>query len=185
VGHQKTCTVSFCDSSGIGHAVDVGAETLYEAAVLALKSFRDHECAPAQVAELSIEVKNPSVTHTITVRKLVDWLNGSAKSPKEALDKSWLREVLGLSSDKPPLERIGGTPENFRCITHDPYVTDLERSHCELRATLILAGKEIRRLNFGRRDNPVLVKMRQVLRDAREVAHGAKPSARIRIKLTK
>jgi hypothetical protein len=37
-------------------------------------------------------------------------------------------------------------------------VTDLERSHNELRAALIIAGREIRRLNFGRRDNAVLKK---------------------------
>jgi hypothetical protein len=58
------------------------------------------------VAQLSIEVKSPGVTHTISVRKLEDWLNGSAKSPKEAVDKGRLREVLGLSRDKPSPERI-------------------------------------------------------------------------------
>jgi hypothetical protein len=40
-------------------------------------------------------------------------------------------------------------------------VTDLERSHLELRTALILAGKEIRKLNFGRRDTPLLRKLRQ------------------------
>jgi hypothetical protein len=35
-------------------------------------------------------------------------------------------------------------------------MTDLERSHAELRAAVILAGKEIRKLNFGKRDTPVL-----------------------------
>jgi hypothetical protein len=70
-------------------------------------------------------------------------------------------------------------------VAHDPYVTDLERPHCELRAMLILVGKEIRKLSFGRRDNPLLVKMREVLRDARAVARDANPSVRIRIKLTK
>jgi hypothetical protein len=46
-------------------------------------------------------------------------------------------------------------------------VTDLERSHNELRAALIVAGREIRRLNFGKRDNAVL---RATLRDARKIA---------------
>jgi hypothetical protein len=35
-------------------------------------------------------------------------------------------------------------------------VTDLERSHVELRGALILAGKQITKLNFGKRDDPVL-----------------------------
>lgn len=42
-------------------------------------------------------------------------------------------------------------------------------SHDELRAILILAGREIRKLNFGKTDTQILRKMRQVLRDARAV----------------
>jgi hypothetical protein len=60
--------------------------------------------------------------------------------------------------------------EIFPRLRHVPYVTDLERSHAELRAALILAGKEIRKLNFGRRNTPVLVMMRRTLREARAVA---------------
>jgi hypothetical protein len=48
VGTRTTCTVSFRDSEGILHSVDVGAETFFEAAMLALKSFREHDCAPGQ-----------------------------------------------------------------------------------------------------------------------------------------
>jgi hypothetical protein len=49
-------------------------------------------------------------------------------------------------------------------------VTDLERSHAKVRAALILAGKRIRKLSFGRRDDPVLPILRRVLREARAVA---------------
>jgi hypothetical protein len=48
--------------------------------------------------------------------------------------------------------------------------SDLQRSHDELRAALVTAGKEIRKLNFGKRDAPVLQLMRRVLREARAVA---------------
>lgn len=48
--------------------------------------------------------------------------------------------------------------------------SDLARSHDELRAAVILAGKEIRKLNFGKQDSQVLQKLRQVLKDARVVA---------------
>lgn len=58
VGTRKPCTVSFQDSDGVRHAVEVGAETLYEAAVLALKSFREHDCSPGPAAHLAIEVKS-------------------------------------------------------------------------------------------------------------------------------
>jgi hypothetical protein len=49
-------------------------------------------------------------------------------------------------------------------------MTDLERSHAELRAAVIVAGREIRRLNFGKLDNKTLVLLRRVMREAREVA---------------
>ncbi len=40
--------------------------------------------------------------------------------------------------------------------------SDLMRSHDELRAALIVAGREIRKLNFGKKDSPVLQKLREV-----------------------
>jgi hypothetical protein len=85
VGTRKTCTVSFSDPEGVRHSVEVGAETLYEAAVLALKSFREHDCGPGPAAHLAVEVKSPSVTHTVVTRSIEEWPNGGAKSPKEAL----------------------------------------------------------------------------------------------------
>ena len=62
--------------------------------MLALKSFREHDCAPGPAAHLSIEVKSPSVTHAIVARKIEEWLNGGAKSPKEAIEKRRLKELL-------------------------------------------------------------------------------------------
>jgi hypothetical protein len=47
---------------------------------------------------------------------------------------------------------------------------DLLRSHDELRTALLIAGKEIRKLNFGRKDSEVLKLLRRVLRQARETA---------------
>ena len=52
-------------------------------------------------------------------------------------------------------------------------MTDLERFHSEVRVALITARREIRRLNFGRRDNPVLNKLREVMRDAGRGGDGA------------
>jgi hypothetical protein len=49
-------------------------------------------------------------------------------------------------------------------------LTDSEASHAQLRLALILAGTEIRRLNFGRRSSPILVKLRGVLNNARIAA---------------
>lgn len=49
-------------------------------------------------------------------------------------------------------------------------MTELQRSHAELRAAVMLAGKEIRKLNFGKADSPVLATLRRALRDSRAVA---------------
>ena len=49
-------------------------------------------------------------------------------------------------------------------------VADLLRSHHKLRAALRLAGMQIRKLNFGRQDDPLLQNLRRTLRDARPVA---------------
>jgi hypothetical protein len=43
-----------------------------------------------------------------------------------------------------------------------------------LRAALILAVKRIRKLNFGKRDDPVLPVLRRVLRESRVVAQSFK-----------
>jgi hypothetical protein len=47
----------------------------------------------------------------------------------------------------------------------------------------ILAGKEIRKLNFGRADSPVLGLLRRVLRDARAVARKEGITTRVRLDL--
>ncbi len=52
-------------------------------------------------------------------------------------------------------------------------MTDLERTNAELRAALILAGKRIVKLNFGRRDDRVLPILRRVLRESRGARRAA------------
>jgi hypothetical protein len=51
------CVVSFLSPDGLRHQVRVEAESLYEAAALAIRTFRQHDCEPGQVAELEVEVK--------------------------------------------------------------------------------------------------------------------------------
>ena len=60
----------------------------------------------------------------------------------------------------------------------------LLRSHDELRGALIIAGKRIRKLQFGRRnDDPVLVYLRNVLREARAVRSRYKAVRRMELPL--
>jgi hypothetical protein len=90
---MATCLVSYLDTSGIRHSVEVDAQSMYEAAVLAIKIFREHDCEPCEANRLEIEVRS-SVTHTLTIRRIHDWLNGGAKTPKEAVTKERLRALL-------------------------------------------------------------------------------------------
>jgi hypothetical protein len=90
---MATCVVSYLDTSGIRHSVEVDAQSLYEAAVLAIRIFREHDCEPREANRLEIEVRS-SVVHTLTIRKIYDWLNGGAKTPKEAVTKERLRALL-------------------------------------------------------------------------------------------
>jgi hypothetical protein len=62
-------------------------------------------------------------------------------------------------------------------------MTELQRSHAELRAAVMLAGKEIRKLNFGRADSPVLAILRHVLRESCSVARKEGITLRVRLDL--
>ena len=87
------CTVSYLDTEGIRHSVEVEADTLYEAVVLAVKTFKQHNCEPSDISKLDVEVRS-SVTHTVTLKKVRQWLNGGAKTPREAVTKERLRALL-------------------------------------------------------------------------------------------
>ena len=92
---MATCIVSYLDTAGIRHSVEVQAASLYEAACLAVKVFREHDYEPGAMSSLEVETRS-SVTHTVTYKKVQEWLKGGARNPKEAAEKERLRELLGL-----------------------------------------------------------------------------------------
>jgi hypothetical protein len=68
----RTCVVSFTDSEGIRHAVEVAATSLYEAAALAINEFR--RCgftanAPGPATRLTVTVKTPATSHEVRLSK--------------------------------------------------------------------------------------------------------------------
>jgi hypothetical protein len=90
---MATCTVSFLDLDGIRHSVEVEAEGLYEASVLGLCAFRKHDLEPGGLTQLEVEVRS-SVTHTLTVTNVREWLQRGVRSPKDAVLKERLRELM-------------------------------------------------------------------------------------------
>jgi hypothetical protein len=87
------CIVSYLDTEGLRHTVQVEAGSLYEAAALAICTFRAHQCEPGPASRLEVEIRS-SVVHTVTPKKLQEWLDGGAKTPKEAAIKQKLRRLI-------------------------------------------------------------------------------------------
>ena len=53
-----TCIVSFVDTLGFRHTVEVQAESLFEAGVLAIHAFKQCNCPPGYVTELEVEIRS-------------------------------------------------------------------------------------------------------------------------------
>jgi hypothetical protein len=94
--HLRTCSVSFVDHRGIRHAVDVQAESLFEAAVLAIQHFRQdpwlERIGPATV--LDVEVRQPATRHAVSLQQVERWLAGATPNPMEASKKAKLKMIL-------------------------------------------------------------------------------------------
>jgi len=94
----KRCRVSFKDSDGIEHAVELDARSLYEAVGLAIDRFRRCEQVPYDprgMHEFIVESREPSTEHRLT-RKMFDaWLRRPGGSPADVARKSKLKGLLG------------------------------------------------------------------------------------------
>jgi hypothetical protein len=97
VRELRTCRVSFQDTDGVVHCVEVAAHSLFEAAALAIKAFRSAEWMPSGPglgATLEVSVLHPVAKHEIPLRRLTAWLEANGRTPKEQADKQRLRELL-------------------------------------------------------------------------------------------
>jgi hypothetical protein len=100
----RTCIVTLTDSRGIRHSVEVKAESLFEAAGLALHALRSASDATGKSGEwvdtigpatkLDVEVREPVVRHTITVQQLERYIESTARTPADSIRKERLRSML-------------------------------------------------------------------------------------------
>ena len=92
----RVCTVSFQDTRGIRHAVEVEAESLYEAVVFAVRRFRGdpwtQHIAPGTV--LDVDVREPTVRHSLSLQHVERWLGGATSNPNDASKKAKLKLIL-------------------------------------------------------------------------------------------
>ena len=93
----KQVSVSFIDPGGIRHSVEVEAETLFEAAALGISRLKKDGWTGAlgPGTRLDIEVREPSVRHSVTVLQVRRWAEAGPASPKETLRKRAAREIIG------------------------------------------------------------------------------------------
>jgi hypothetical protein len=96
-GVLPTCRVSYRDLKGVEHAIEVTADSLYEAVGQALRAFRGSEWVDDEgrgQTTISVVVKNPEVEHRVRVQDFERWLEASPRSPAEMILKNRLRELL-------------------------------------------------------------------------------------------
>jgi hypothetical protein len=92
----KACRVSCKDLDGVRHLVEVTADSVYEAAALALAALAKHDWVDdlGPATRLDIEIIEPAVTHTLLVAQLRSWLNRPATSPADQIRKQKLKTLL-------------------------------------------------------------------------------------------
>jgi len=93
----RTCRVSLEDSNGVEHAVEVLAESLFEAAALGLALLKKDSWVakdPGPLTRLRVEVREPPVEHSLTVQQLRRWADRTPASPAERIKKERLRALI-------------------------------------------------------------------------------------------
>jgi hypothetical protein len=89
--------VSFIARDGVEHAVEVLADSLFEAAGLGLRLLTEASWVgqrPSPLTRIQVEVREPAVLHSLTVQQLRRWADGGASSPSERLRKERAKALL-------------------------------------------------------------------------------------------
>lgn len=97
---MKPCTVTFTDLNGLRHSVDLEADSVYEAAVLALQAFKKAafvEVPPGIATRFQVSVREAVVTHEVPLLKVRQWVEQGATNPSETVRKLRLKEILESS----------------------------------------------------------------------------------------
>lgn len=90
------CRVSFSDPEGIDHAVEVQADSLYEAVALAVAEFRLDSVTnrPAPIAEFIVSVHRPAVEHRIRLSQVLKWVEGTRDGPARRIETPKSKELV-------------------------------------------------------------------------------------------
>ena len=90
----RACRVTVAEADGCRHTIDITAASLYEAAAIGLRTFRQYPWGAAALrapgATIEVVVCGPSETHQVPVGRVERWLRTPPRSPKEKLLKDRL-----------------------------------------------------------------------------------------------
>jgi hypothetical protein len=95
------CQVTFQDLDGVRHSVSVEADSVYEAACLAIRALKKSafvEQQPGPASKFEVGVLEAVVTHEVTVGQVQRWLELSSTNPNEVNRKHRLREMLAAKA---------------------------------------------------------------------------------------
>ena len=92
----RKCIVTAAGPDGVRHTVEVKADSVYEAAVMALEALKKDSWTGAigPGNKLVVSVKPPAVSHEVTVDQLRRWADSSAITPEDRVRKNRLRDLL-------------------------------------------------------------------------------------------
>jgi len=84
------CRVSYADRHGLLHAIDVEAESLFEAVANAGANFRDDEASPSEIdgmTEFTVAVYRNPTEHKIRLGQVQQWARSSTTESPAAITK--------------------------------------------------------------------------------------------------
>jgi hypothetical protein len=90
--------VSFIDSDGVLHGVDVDAESLYEAIAIAVAQFREDDVSPLDpgpMTEFTVAVYRNPTEHKIRLGQVAKWAEPTTKDgPAGITQRQRVRALL-------------------------------------------------------------------------------------------
>lgn len=90
------CRVSFTDTNGIPHDVEVQADSLYEAVAQAVAEFRQDALTEdvGPMTEFVIAVNRPVVEHRIRLNQVTRWCQGTRDGPAGIIKRQRIMALL-------------------------------------------------------------------------------------------
>ena len=90
------CCVSFNDTNGIPHSVEVEADSLYEAVAVAVSEFRADSMTedPGPMTEFTVAIHRPPVEHKIRLNQVEKWTESTRDGPAGIIKRQRVRSLL-------------------------------------------------------------------------------------------